>query len=207
MDADVELHPAKPAAQAEDASKKYPTAKLGGAFQVDSAWFDQDAANRASVGDIQDGSSFRRARLNASGSISEEIDYRFEMDFALFGRPTFTDVYAEWKEIPVLGNIRVGHWKQPFSLETVSSYRYTTFMERSLVFPAFVPFRHIGVGFLDNSEDESMTWQASVYRSGQDQYGGSISESGEYAGVGRVTLLPWYEDESEGRRYLHLGVA
>jgi phosphate-selective porin OprO/OprP len=199
--------PAPSAAMNVEPPKKYPTVKVGGAFQVDSAWFSQNAASRASVGDIQDGSSFRRARLNASGSVSEEIDYRFEMDFAFFGRPTFTDVWAELKEVPVLGNIRVGQWKQPFSLEVVSSYRFTTFAERSLLFPAFVPFRHIGAGFYDHSEDERMTWAASVYRSGQDQYGGTVADSGGYSGVGRLTFLPWYDEESGGRYYLHLGTA
>lgn len=201
------VEPVAPVTPSAAPPTKYPTVKLGGVFQVDSAWFDQDAASRASVGDLQDGSSFRRARLNASGSVSEDLDYRFEMDFAFFGRPSFTDVWAELKNVPVLGNVRVGQWKQPFSLEAISSFRYTTFAERSLVFPAFVPFRHIGVGFSDATVDERITWQASVYRSGQDQYGGSIADSGGYSGVGRVTVLPWYDEESNGRRYLHLGTA
>ena len=50
-----------------------------------------------------------------------------------------------------------------------------------------------------------MTWAASVYRTGQDQYGGSIADGGGYAAVGRITGLPWYDEESGGRRYLHLG--
>jgi phosphate-selective porin OprO/OprP len=50
-----------------------------------------------------------------------------------------------------------------------------------------------------------MTWAGSIYRAGQDQFGDALSYAniGNYALVGRVTGLAWYEDE--GRRYLHLG--
>jgi phosphate-selective porin OprO/OprP len=191
---------------------KFPAVEIHGVFQVDSGWFDQSAANRAAeigttgktIGNIKDGASFRRARLSANGSVLPNMNYFLQMDFAFFGRPTFTDVWMELTKVPVVGNVRVGQWKQPFSLEVVSSFRYTTFAERSLLFQSFVPFRHVAVGFYDWSENERMTWAASVYRPGQDQFGGSLSDTGGYAGVGRITALPWWEEE--GRRYLHAGI-
>ncbi len=201
-------------AMSEGLSKpKFPSVEVHGVFQVDSAWFEQTDANRAAevgttgrlIGDIQDGASFRRARLSANGSVLPNMNYLLQMDFAFFGRPTFTDVWMEVNKVPVLGNVRVGQWKQPFSLEVVSSFRYTTFAERALTFQAFVPFRHIAVGFYDWAENERMTWAASVYRPGQDQFGGSLADNGGYAGVGRLTALPWWEDE--GCRYLHTGIA
>ena len=192
---------------------KYPTVEVHGVFQADSGWFHQSDNNITTIndldgpgnGNIRDGADFRRARLSANGAVLPNMNYFFQMDFAFFGRPTFTDVWMEFTKVPVLGNIRVGQWKQPFSLEVVSSFRYTTFAERSVMFQAFTPFRHLGVGFWNYSEDERMTWAASVYRPGQDQYGGSLSDVGGYAGVGRITALPWWEDN--GNRYLHLGAA
>jgi phosphate-selective porin OprO/OprP len=185
--------------------KTYPSVEIHGVFQADSGWFGQDEASRRTVGNLQDGADFRRARLSANGSLTETMNYFLQFDFAFPGRPTFTDLWWEATQVPVLGNIRVGQWKQPFSLEVVSSFRYTTFAERSLGFQAFTPFRHLAVGFYDWNEEETMTWAASVYRPGQDQYGGAIADRGGYAGVGRVTWLPWYEDE--GKDYLHLGAA
>jgi len=185
--------------------KTYPNVEIHGVFQADSGWFGQDEASRRTVGKLLDGADFRRARLSANGSLTETMNYFIQFDFAYPGRPTFTDLWWEATQVPVLGNIRVGQWKQPFSLEVVSSFRYTTFAERSLGFQAFTPFRHLAVGFYDWNEDETMTWAASVYRPGQDQYGGAIADRGGYAGVGRVTWLPWYEDE--GKNYLHLGTA
>ena len=186
---------------------KYPSIEVHGVFQADTGWFNQSANSRATVGDIQDGADFRRARMSANGAITENMNYFFQMDFAFPGRPTFTDVWGEFTKLPVVGNLRFGQWKQPFSLEVVSSFRYTTFAERSLLFQAFTPFRHIAVGVYDWADNERMTWAASVYRPGQDQFGDQIADNGGYAGVGRITALPWYDEACGGERYLHLGGA
>lgn len=183
--------------------KKPPYIELHAVAQVDTGWYGQDQTNINEFGVLRDGMDFRRARLAAVGALTSNVNYFFQMDFAFPGRPTFTDVWVEMTKIPFLGNVRVGQWKQPFSLEVVSSFRYTMMPERSLLFNAFTPFRHPGLGFYNWSDDERMTWAASVYRSGQDQFGDSIASSGGYAGVGRITGLPWWEDN--GRRYLHLG--
>jgi len=187
------------------AKKKYPNIEMHGVVQADSGWYGQDQTNINEFKVLKDGADFRRARLSANGGIAPNVNYFFQMDFAFPGRPTFTDVWVEFTQTPWLGNIRAGQWKQPFSLEVVSSFRYTMLPERSVLFQAFTPFRHIAVGFYDYAENERMTWAASVYRSGQDQYGDSIASSGGYAGVGRITGLPWYENE--GKSYLHVGGA
>jgi phosphate-selective porin OprO/OprP len=184
---------------------KFPNLTVSGVFQADAGVFSQDAPSRATVGSLQDGADFRRARLAAKGSVNPTTNYFFQMDFAFFGRPTFTDVWVEFTDLPTLGTVRIGQWKQPFSLEVVSSFRYTTFMERSLLFQSLDPFRHIGIGFYDHSDDLSTTWALSAIRTGQDQFGGSISTNGGDGIVGRVTNVPWYDEDSGGRGYLHLG--
>jgi phosphate-selective porin OprO/OprP len=92
-------------------------------------------------------------------------------------------------------------------LEVVSSFRYTTFAERSLLFQAFVPFRHLAVGAYNSWGDLRGTWAASVYKAGQDQYGDSLSTAGGNAFVGRATYLPFYDEPSGGRYYTHIGGA
>ncbi len=186
------------------AKKKLPSVAINGVFQADSVLFHQTDESRDAHGPIENGAAFRRARLSAKGSVVENMNYFFQMDFGFFGRPTFTDLWTEFNDIPVLGNVRVGQWKQPFGLETVSSFRYTTMMERAGIFQAFVPFRHIGIGFYDHSEDLNRTWAASYFRTGQDQFGGSLSTDGGNGLSGRVTELMWYEG-CKGESYLHLG--
>ena len=184
--------------------KTYPTVTVNGVFQADAGWIHQDTASETQFGQIQDGADFRRARLSAKGSVTEQTNYFFQMDFGFFGRPTFTDLWIEQTKVPFFGNVRIGQWKQPFSLEVVSSFRYTTFMERSVLFQPFTPFRHIGIGFYDHSDDLSTTWAASVFRSGQDQFGGSLSTDGGWGTAERLTWVPSWE--CHGKNYLHLGV-
>ena len=173
-------------------------------FQADAVTFDQNNASRDAYGRVEGGADFRRARLGAKGSVSDRMDYFMQMDFGFFGRPTFTDLWADFKDVGPLGTVRVGQWKQPFGLETVSSFRYTTFMERSSLFQAFVPFRHLGVGFYDNSDDLNTTWALSYLRTGQDQFGGSLSTKGGNGMAGRLTHLLYYGG-CEGNEYLHVG--
>lgn len=187
-------------------SKTLPAVQVLGVFQADAGWISQDHASVLSYGRIQNGVSFRRARLAAKAAITDSTNGFFQMDFAFFGRPTFTDIWVEQTQIPGIGAVRVGQWKQPFSLEVVSSFRYTTFVERSVLFQAFTAFRHLGAGFYNNSEDLSLTWAASVFASGNDQFGDSLSTAGGWGTAERVTYCPWYCEESKGREYLHLGL-
>ena len=199
-----DLDKALKAIQDKANKKTYPSVTVNGVFQADAGWIHQDSASKAEYGNILDGSDFRRARLSAKGSVTELTNYFFQMDFGFFGRPTFTDVWLEQTKVPLFGNVRIGQWKQPFSLETVSSFRYTTFMERSVLFQPFTPFRHIGIGFYDHSDDLSMTWAASAFRTGQDQFGGTLSDDGGYGTAERITWVPSWE--CNGKSYTHLGI-
>lgn len=193
------------AMQTKLSTKQIPFIEMHAVSQMDSGFFGQDAQNIKAVGLLDNGSDFRRSRLTANGSLTENMNYFFQMDFSFPGRPTFTDVWMEVTKIPVFGNIRAGQWKQPFSLEVVSSFRYTTFAERSVLFQSFAPFRHIAIGFYDWAQDERSTWAFSAYRAGQDQFGDALTygNDGNYAVVGRATHLMWYE--CEGSQYLHVG--
>ncbi len=185
---------------------KYPNVQINGVFQADAGFFSQDQDSLHAYGALQAGADFRRARLSAKGSVAEHTNYFMQMDFGFFGRPTFTDVWVEQTGVPILGNVRVGQWKQPFSLEVVSSFRYTTFMERSTLFQAFTPFRHIGIGFYDHAETLDATWAASFFRTGQDQFGNSVSNDGGWGSAERLTYLPVWDEACKGKYYLHLGL-
>lgn len=206
----ITLGASAPAPAPAPPPKKYPFVNVNGVFQADAVYFSQETHNREQLGDIQDGADFRRARLSASGSVAENVNYFFQMDFGFFGRPTFTDVWAEVKEIPLAGTVRAGQWKQPFSLEVPTSFRYQTFMERSVLFQSFEAFRHIGIGYYNNSDDEIWTWAVSAFRVGQDQYGDDIGDAGGWSTAGRLTHLFYYEDCQDAAKrldYLHWGAS
>jgi len=190
--------------ESEKAKKKLPNVTVNGVFQADAVLFNQTPENRDAYGSIENGADFRRARLSAKGAVADNMNYFMQMDFGFFGRPTFTDVWVDFTDRPVLGNVRIGQWKQPFGLEVVSSFRYTTFMERSSLFQAFTPFRHLGVGFYDHAQDLNSTWAMSYFRTGQDQFGSSLSTDGGNGLAGRLTHLLLH-DGAKGEDFLHIG--
>jgi len=179
---------------------KNPFIVVSGAAQIDGLYFAQDDANEAVVGDAQDVAGFRRARLGANGFLADNVKYRMEYDFAFPGRPNFTDVWVNTSDIPVLGNIKVGQWKQPFSMEPATSFREIMFMERSLAF-ALVPFRQIGIGCYNAVLDDSATWALSGYRFPTDAFGNHAGDSG-YGMSTRETMVVWSDDAGD---IVHLG--
>lgn len=199
----------------EDHGPHFPTARLSGFFHLDAGYFDQDANNQATLGDIQDGVGFRRARLQAVGSVAEFTNYSIEMDFASAGRPSFMDVWAEQTHLPVVGNLRIGHYRQPLTMDSLTSIRQLEFLERSLPFQAFDPFRRVGVMAYDKSEDELWTWAYSGYKTGgfgdaplgDTRFATDLGDDGGYSFAGRATHLLWYDEPAEGRYLLHIGGA
>ncbi len=183
-------------------SATYPTVKFGGFFQADAVWFNQDAASIATVGDVQDGADFRRARLSGSGDVAENIGYFIEFDFAFPGRPSFMDVYMDVRDLAGPGTLRVGQWRQPIGMDALTSVKELTFLERALPF-AFLPFRQIGIGKYHGTDDGYGTWAISAIRFPTDLYGGNVGDNGGYGVVGRTTLVPW--ESCEGDRLVHLG--
>jgi len=179
----------------------YPTVKVTGFFHLDSAWFDQDANNIATLGDIQDGTGFRRARLAATGNVTEDVSYMFELDFAQ-AQALFVDVWMEFSDVSVLGNVRIGRFRQPFGMSELTGVRNLAFLERSTAF-AFAPFRQTGIMANNTALDEHVTWAASVYRHLSDNYGNVYGDDGGWGLASRITLLPIYVDE--GEYLLHLG--
>ncbi len=180
----------------------YPTVKVSGFFQADAGWFSQDATNRAVLGDIQNGADFRRARIGVSGDVAENVGYFLEYDFAFPGRPNFMDHYVEIRDPLTLGNVRAGYWRQPLSLDALTSVRELTFLERGLPF-ALVPFRQIGLGYNRAAEDGSGTQAVSVVRFPTDVYGGNIGDNGGFGVVSRLTSLPYFNTDDS--QLLHLG--
>jgi phosphate-selective porin OprO/OprP len=176
--------------------------KIGVQVHNDYYWFDQDRSLQRQV-DLEDGVEFRRGRLYISGKIHENINFKTEYDFAE-GESAFKDVYLELTGIPAIQNVRVGHFKEPFSLEELTSDNDIPMMERSLP-NIFAPSRNSGVmvhgAFLGEAKKERLTAAAGVFHT-TDDFGNNANDGGYSASL-RVTGLPWYANE--GKRLLHLG--
>lgn len=183
------------------ATPTFPRVRLTGFFQNDAGWFSQDTVNTATFGNIQDVWGFRRTRLAAVGDVSETVGYMLEMDFSFPGRPSFMDVWADIRKVPVLGTVRVGQWRMPFGMDELTSVREITFLERFLGF-AQAPFRQVGAGFHNHNEEQTITWDVAGYKFPTDFYGDSQGDRG-YGVSGRITSLLYYDEEAN--RLIHVG--
>lgn len=210
-DCDSHNHPTCPSCGCNSSSNnpcncqtksKYPSITVTGFFQADALWFTQDSANREAVSGVHDVLDFRRARLAAKGNVAENVSYMIEFDFAFPGRPSFMDVYMDISDLP-FGHFRVGQWRQPFSMDALTSVRELTFFERALPF-AFVPFRQTGIGFYDTALDERMTWAVSGYRFPTDVFGNVSGDDG-YGMSTRFTGLLLSDPDSNQNTHVGFG--
>ena len=163
---------AKPAATQSDGPTK-PLIAPSGRIQFDSMDFTQNAASQTQFGNVANAVGFRRARIALLGEY-KTIDYIIEMDFAQRGvdaavnsnaqSTAFKDVYVQMRDLPVLGNVRVGHFKECFGLEQLTSDNYITFMERSLCDEGtFVPGRNDGIMAFNWTENQRVTWAVGAF--------------------------------------------
>lgn len=174
--------------------------KLGGRIHYDGATMSQDSGIRQSFGALEDGTEPRRARIYISGLIHEQMEFKVQYDFA--GDTTkFQDVYLGLTGIPYLGKIRVGHMKEPFSLEDMTSSNNITFLERALP-NAFAPSRNTGV-LISNHAKKKMSWSMGVFRNTNDL--GVGQRDGEFNFTGRFTGMPLHREK--GRKLVHVGLS
>ncbi len=171
--------------------------KPRGRLHLDTAFHDED------VQDLGDGTRFRRARLGFEGTVFKNFNYLFEYDFAGVGgvddgtrgiRDAFV-TYTGFKPV----NITVGNFKEPFSLEQLTSTNSTSFVERSLA-DTFAPARHIGAQVNTSGE----WWSAAAGVFGETPEGDVTLEGDEgWDFTGRLTAVPFNQPE----RILHIGAA
>ncbi|WP_372723336.1 OprO/OprP family phosphate-selective porin [Novipirellula sp.] len=164
----------------------YPDFKVTGFVHLDTAYFDQSDENIATLGDIEDGTGFRRARIAATGNLTERASYIMEFDFAQ-AQARFVDVWTQIKGTP-LGNVRVGRFRQPFGMSELTSVRELPFLERPTSF-ALSPFRQTGIMLFDTAANEQMTWAVSGFRTLSDNFGNVYGDNGGYGTAERITGL------------------
>lgn len=193
-----------------DTSDKKFRLKIGGRGMVDWSKIagDGDEKIETAVEDNLDhGVEIRRARFYFAGLIYRNIEFKVQYDFA-GGDATPKDVYMGAIKLPYVGAVRVGHFKEPFGLEELTSSKYITFLERSGPIDAFSPGRNMGFMLHNHVFQDRLTWQAGIFRdvqNGSEDTGfGEKTDGGGLNFTGRVTGLPWY---AESNKLWHVGFA
>jgi len=166
--------------------------ELGGRLQIDAASYGGDPA-------MGDGTEVRRAYLRLQGTMYHDWGYRLQYNFANTGSngKGIVDAYIDYKGFNYL-NLRVGHFKEPFTLHEATSDNFVTFTERALL-AAFSPGRTIGA--MASHVQSDLTWAIGVFGDSVDKKEGSNDE--DWGASARVTVAPI----NETGRLIHLGLA
>jgi len=174
--------------------------KIGGRLHTDWFWSSEDNAIKSNVGEQEDGTEVRRARIYFSGLIYDNVEYKLQLDFA-GAEVAFKDAYLGITDFP-LGKLRMGQFYEPFGLETMTSSNYVTFIERSLT-TALAPERQTGFMLYNTYYDDRVYGAVGVFRETDDE--GENVDDGGYNITGRIATLPIYENKGES--LLQVGAA
>lgn len=206
------------AAKSKDTSNKW-SVRFGGHAQLDYInWADADAAitGPAAAPGTKDYFEFRRLRLTADGTGYGNFDFRLQMTLepetvgesgGAATSPDVKDAYLSMNEIPWLGRFRIGNFFVPFSLEQVTNDTFNVFLERSIPSQGiFAADREVGMAFYNATEDKNFTWTYGAFFDNiSDTLKERIDDNQGYRLSGRVTWLPYFDEESNGRYLVHLG--
>jgi phosphate-selective porin OprO/OprP len=165
--------------------------EVGGRLMVDTAHYWNN-------NDLNNGSEIRRARLFMSGQVYDNWKFKLQTDFA-GSKVSLKDAYLRYTGLD-FADITVGNFKEPWSLEELTSSKYITFMERALPVEAFAPSRRLGIGGHSHSKG-GMKWTAGygVFADTVDADNGNSNEGYGYAA--RATIAPI----AKKNRVVHLG--
>lgn len=172
---------------------------LDGRVNLDWAMY-EGAENR-----LPAGFEVRRARLGAKATLFGDWLAEVDIDFA----DNAIEIKDLWAGYAGLDKtlLKLGNHKSPFGLETLTSSKYITFIERSYI-DSWAPDRLLGANY--SRWGKSWQFSAGAYGQAGGEFndkdsltGGGAGTSQEPSFVGRVTWAPINE---EGR-LLHVGLA
>jgi len=195
--------------KAESENKDF-TFHLMTSVQFDNGWY--------SVGDniqttmdtrLNDGSDLRRARIRAEGTAYKQFEY--QIDFDVSGGTDFRTVQADpqaplfiteaWmamNEIPIIGQIRIGHQKEFMTFSNATSHRFQAFMERPLVFDAYedgFQFSN-GISMMNTYFDKHVNFWMAFFRTGTRTGAFGVGD-GRYAFDQRLCYFPILDKENQ----------
>ncbi len=170
--------------------------KFGAQISYDAAYIDSDPLKYESA-------RYRRVRINNEGSLFND-KLLYEIEYSLTGNNHYKDIYIANKgKIKPLGmkyRVKLGNIKVPFSLESYSSSKYISFMERSLG-DTFCESRKLGAEFLLSKKikDHRINLFGALLSNSVDERRDKEVEKQKY--VSRLT----YGYKFEKNHLLHLG--
>ncbi|WP_425619053.1 OprO/OprP family phosphate-selective porin [Anatilimnocola sp. NA78] len=179
-----------------------PSFELRGRVDADFLATAQSSANEATFGDLGDAVGLRRAWVGAEGRVAFGR-YMSVIDLA-DGNVVLRDVFVGLGDFQTGGEIRVGHYLEPFSFEINTPSFTLPFMECSVA-SILAPARNWGLSLFRTEPCNSTTFALGVYQAGSDVNDFETGPGSTFGLTGRMTAAPI--NEGNGENLLHLGIA
>jgi len=138
--------------------------KIGGRVQFDFRTYGSNYP-------IDNEFDIRRARIYLSGTLYRDFDYKLQVELEGSSSNRLRDGYFEYTYFKPNLRIRMGQFKIPFSVETMTSSNWILFQERGLNEP-IAPSRDVGIMLHGSPFDNILTYYVGVFNgSGVDAEG------------------------------------
>ena len=153
------------------------TFKIGGRIMYDMGW--QTGEDKPGGSQVE----VRTARIYIKGRLNGNVSYKANYDLAKKdGDVAIKDLYMEFDD---LYGVRVGHFKEPQSLNYMTSSKYITMIERAGIVNAINPGRNSGAGTSRQINDNT-TLAFGLFK---DVSNGFSDTSGQWSATCRATHL------------------
>lgn len=188
-------------------------AHLGGFFQLDASFYSVSDSVQRLLPDrgLLEGADMRRARLRSDGVCWNVVEWVMEMDFSRASDTTkdiisdpvpnvyINNMYIGLRDLPVFGNVRVGHIKEDLSFYNASSGRNIPFMERPNVWDAIEDPYIFDDGIMMSRTflDDMLYASLGLFMTNTRTGAFTVSPSAPLAFDVRVCYMPIYDEEDQ----------
>lgn len=194
--------PAAAPAAARPSAETATAVTVGGLVQAQTEIGDRGDSR---FSDDNDRVYLRRARINVSGSVLEDFDFRIETELAgtlanSSGlRASLTDGYVDWTRYPA-ATVRLGQFKSGYGFEHLYSDQRLSIPERSLASDRLAFGRQLGIQAMGDLLGERLSYMAGAFNGNGANNSGNDDEG--FLTVARVAAVPF----ERGTRRWALGV-
>jgi phosphate-selective porin OprO/OprP len=167
--------------------------KIGGWYQFDGRFYLDEDHPKANTFDN------RRARLDLRGVL--ENDWGYRLYATLIGSPVLQEAWLAYQKFPV-ARLKLGQFKEPFSLESQYSARWIDFVERSIGVTALQPGEDLGVMLYGNFLDSRVVYGIGAFNGeGRDEI--AVVDGKDL--TGRVEVQPLKQQKNHLFEKLYVG--
>jgi phosphate-selective porin OprO and OprP len=182
------------------------TGKFGAKLAVDGAAF---ITGKEFQG-FDDGIEVRRARIYAKGDCILVLPVSYQLEIGYVPDQFYIEEsYLSFKNLPWIGELKLGQYQAPMGLDLITSSRDITLMEPAAPLQALAPGVNAGFQIGRPVLEQRATWNFGLFADGMGtDYGDATKDFGR--AIMRLTGLPIYHEnpgQSDSAKLLHLGLS